>query len=269
MSFEKEHKYKGTAIGLIQNEADLDIPKEFSFDICISPDKKLKDKKADQTGCLYITLPLPHEKAKHIAHIIAHHVAQKITFEFGEFSLYGGFISGKRIPETPEEEIEIGENLYFAELKFVEAVDPPTFDSKMFSEISNLKLDMVLVSQHNAAKKATNPVDKFLGFFKILESRFSPNNKIKQLGERLKNNRELFKIYENTFRFETKEQSQKAFEEFIDAIVHARHRCAHLKANKGFGYTPIDPRLKNEVEPYLALLEILTYETIMKLSENV
>lgn len=263
--FEKEHKYMGATNDAVSIEG-FDTPQKISFDFRIVPDtdKENKPPDVDQSGTLYITLPLPYdEKAKSIAFTLAHMIAEKISFDSGEVRILGGAFFGKRLAETPEEEKEIGDAAYFAEMHIIEVATPPAFDSKSFADKSNARLDMGLVSQHNASKRSQNPVDKFLGFFKILESQYTSTQKKQNLKECLANNEDLFKVFMGTFKFESIEQARNSYVEFIEAIVHARHRCAHLKANKDFGYVPVDPRIEEEVKPFLGPIEALTYEVIM------
>lgn len=255
--FKKEYKYICTING-DKHPSDA-FSGEFEFEIKITPDEKQKDP-AHQTGEVRITLPLSYDKAEPIVHELLYHFAQKVSFDSGgHFYINTGMMMGTYIPETPEEEEEIGENKHFAALHLIEAVSPTQFDSKSLEETSKKPLDMALVSQHNVAKASNNSVERFLGFFKIIESQF---HKEKSLRECLESNKDLLAIFKNTFEFETEEKASNAYIDFIKRIVHARHRCAHLKLSKNFGYAPIDHKIKEEVEPYLEALEILTSEII-------
>jgi hypothetical protein len=260
--FEKEHKYKAKVPSKNSSEGMPMNLKEMSFDVRITPDNDCKDQNAEQTGSLFITLPLTYEMAKEEVHSLVHLIAERISFESGEFNIHGSPVICKRISETPKEEEEIGDSPYAIEMHMEEVVSPPTFDSKSFTERSKTSIDLGLVSQHNAAKKALNPIDKFLGFFKILESQFMSK-------ECLEDSETLFKIYAGTFKFGSIDQARTSFIEFIKGIIHARPRCAHLKANKNFGYVPIDPRVRKEVEPFLLPLEVLTYATITSKEDSV
>ena len=192
--FEKEHTFKCKAGGSGESLDSLSLPPKLTFYFKIKPELKNETKKNNQSGWLYITLPFSLEKGKQIAHELAYLIEQKIAFEFGEFSLHRGMLITKCIPETPEEEKEIGDKRYGVEMHMVEVKEPPVFDS---------------------------------------EKLINDNKK-----------------------------SKKSFSDFIESIVYARHRCAHLKTRKNFGYVPSDPKIKEEVEPFLAPLEVLTYECI-------
>ncbi|MBU2619397.1 MAG: hypothetical protein KKE83_06890 [Proteobacteria bacterium] len=266
--FKKEHKYKCTANGdEIHSDA---VSGEFSFDLKITPDKECKNPQLDQTGKLRITLPLSREEAKPIVHGLLHNIIQKISFDSGGiFNINGGMMLGTYIPETPEEEKEIGEHRHFAEMNMVEVLSPPEFNSDSLAEISKLPLDMGLISQHNATRISKNPIEKFLGFFKIIESQFPKQNRNQNLRDCLEANGDLLDIFKRTFEFATEDKANTSYIEFIKNIVHARHRCAHLRRNKNFGYVPSDPKISEEVEPHLGALEILTYEIIKSSAKGV
>lgn len=264
--FKKEHKYKCTANG---DEIHSNVVSgEFSFDLKITPDKDCKNPQFDQTGQISITLPLSYDDAKTVVHGMLHNIIQKLSFDSGGiFNIQGGMMFGTYIPETPEEEEMLGEHRYFAEMNMVEVVAPPEFDSESLAEISNKPLDMGLVSQHNVTRLSKNPIDKFMGFFKIIESQFPIKNKKQSIRECLEVNRELLDVFKRTFKFETDEKANSSYIQFIKNILHARHRCAHLRRSKNFGYVPSDPKIAEEVEPHLGALEVLTYE-IVKSSTN-
>lgn len=231
-----------------------------------------KDKKRDgftQSGKLFINLPMPYDEAKPIAEYLAHHLSQEIAFQFGDFTLRGGLILGKNIPESEEEEKELGDAPYFAEVNLVEVRDPVAFDSASFEDISHLPLDQHLLAQHLSARQSKSPIERFLGFFKILESEFSPSSKKETLRESLTNSDVLFQIFSASFQPRGETDIRQSFSEFVDAVVHARHRCAHLRKNKGFGYSPIDSDVKTAVEPYIQPLDILTYETIIHFAKEI
>jgi hypothetical protein len=101
----------------------------------------------------------------------------------------------------------------------------------------------------------SSPVRKFLGFFRIVES-FAHSGSVKgPLKKALKANVK-FRHY-----FSTLGPNQR-FDDFVNAIVDARHECAHLKLDKGFGYVPADPRIEKALMPHLALLEEIAYACV-------
>jgi hypothetical protein len=262
--FEKEHKYNGI---MTYSDLNKDVygkgSEAISFHMTLIPDKDCMNPAAEQTGSLFITLPLQVEAAAQIVKDLAFRIAQRISFESGEFNIIWGMVTCKSIPETPKEEKEIGDKIYSMELHIEEVIGPRAFDTRGFGENSRTSLDIRLVSQYNASKKSQNPIDKFIGFFRILESQVPAKNKKQSLRKQLQGNERLFKIYAKTFKFESIENARDSFNKFIAATVCARHRCAHLKPNENFGYVPIDPRIKEEVEPLLSPLQALTRELII------
>ena len=132
--------------------------------------------------------------------------------------------------------------------------DVPSFNSDGFKKSSSVPTDVRLMSQFNLASKETSTVSQFLGYFRILESLYSRPNR-DGIAQDLKTSTELEDIFKQVF-------VSGNFGEFIEAIVHARHRCAHLKIDQGFGYAPVDSEIMTKVEPYVAPLRELSYHCI-------
>jgi len=261
--FDKVYDFTGT---LDKNDAGKTI---IHYKGRIVPDEdNPNNRMSTQSGKLFINLPMSYDEAKPIAYYLAQHITQKISFEFGDFNLRGGLIFCQNIPETPEEQKEVGDAPHCADVSLVEARGPISFNPSCFDNISKLPLDNDLMSQHITARHSPSPIDKFLGFFKILESQFLPKSKKTTLRESLSQSDILLDIFSMSFLPKEGKQLHESFCDFVDSIVHARHRCAHLKKSNKFGYSPIDPSVRTEVEPYIKPLEVLTYETIIYFAKN-
>ncbi|PTU30133.1 methylamine utilization protein MauJ [Stenotrophobium rhamnosiphilum] len=246
--FSKEHKYKGTSEqaldfgnGLIDN---------FEFEARIEPEKNQEcPPGVEQVGDLYITVALGLKEAKPLAYWLAQYMTQQISFQSGQFRINYGLVSCKRIPETEEEAQELGDRLYSVEVHLEEIMPSPAFNSEQFQKNVRKPIDMRLLSQFNDAAAENNPIKKFLGFFRILESLFS--------GTRQEPLKTAFKSSDKLRRNFIELFPNRNFEEFVNTAVDVRHRCAHLKLEKSFGYAPIDPNVDKEVRPYLLALEEL------------
>lgn len=243
--FEKEHKYKGSS------EQSVDFGNgpigRLEFEARIEPDNERNcPPGVEQVGTLYITLGYGVEEAKPIAYWIAQYMTHQISFRSGRFRINYGFVTCKRIAETEEEENDVGDKVYSVELQLEEVIPTPAFDSEKFQENALTPIDMRLLSQFNDAAADENPIKQFLGFFRILESLFSGTNK-ETLKDAFKKSEKLRRNFEHLF-------SEGEFEDFVDEVVDIRHRCAHLKLEKSFGYAPIDPKIDEEVRPYLGAL---------------
>lgn len=246
--FSKEHKYKGSANDPVDfGDGPIDC---LEFEVRIEPENgKDCSPGVEQVGTLYITLAYGQEEAKPIALWVAQYMAQQISFQSGRFTVQYGMTTCKRIAETEEEEREFGDELYSVELNLQEVVPVPAFDSDKFQENLGKPVDMRLLSQFNDAAEDKSPIKRFLGFFRILESLFSGAKKL-PLKLAFK---ESEKLRSNFYKL----APEGDFEGFVNEIVNIRHRCAHLKLDKSFGYSPIDPKVDEEVRPYLFVLEEL------------
>lgn len=258
--FDKEYKFQGD----ISNVADIDGNKgldDFSLDIHLVPSKEPSKSFNTHRGKVYITLPFSLEEGRKIIEIVAYDFAQRISFEYGKFEITFGSLFGKRIPETAEEEIEIGDSPGFFEMDLIEAVGSPKFDPAKLASLPS-SMDSGLIATFNSAKNSDNEVNQFLGFFKIIEKKYPPKKKRQPITDCLLESTDLFDIYTTVFSHSSIEDAKDEYVSYITAIVKARHGCAHLKAEKNFGYIPNDPRIESEVRPYLQSIELITYLAI-------
>lgn len=260
--FEKEHKFRGSILEAAISNCSTDNQEKMEFEMNIVPDKEPKYPTAEQTGTMYITIPYNYEEAKDMAKALAHLLSEKISFDFGEMRLHTGMIMCERLPETPEEKEIVGDAPFAVEMHMEEVVTPPKFDAEQLTAQSAITMDTRLISQHNAAKRTPNPIEKFLGFFKIIETLFVPHNKKVSLQDALLSNKDFFNLFAKVLRHDSPEQCKKEYETFVTQIVNGRHKCAHMKLKKDFGYWATDPRVRNEIEPHLQVIEVLTYYAI-------
>lgn len=260
--FEKEHKFRGSISKGAVSKAGVNDDEKIEFEMIIAPDKEQKLLNAEQTGIMYLTIPYNYEEGKEIVKGIAYLLLQRISFDFGEMKLHMGMIMCERLPETPEEVELVGDKPFAAEMTVEEVVPPPTFDAKKLSDQSSINMDTRLVVQHNAARKSKNPIEKFLGFFKILETIYGPHSNKVSLKDAFLESKPFNDLFNKVFRYESAERYEQEFVSFTDNIVKVRHRCAHMRLKKDFGYWANDPKVKEEIEPCLGALEALTYYAI-------
>lgn len=248
--FEREHKYIATV-----NEpvtlGDRSIEK-LEFLVRIAPSDTKPEPGVDQVGSLFITLPGSQSETKAFAYQLAANLTDRITFQSGDFRTQYGYVTCKRIPENKQEEEEFGDKLYSIEFVLTEVLAPEPFDSVAFVQPPTQSVHLGLVSQYNETKRDSSPIRQFLGFFRILESLYHSQDEKKTLKQALGSSSELKQVY-------TLLVDNENFDAFIENIVDIRHRCAHLKLQKGFGYVPADPAIGVEVQPYLPLLNEMTY----------
>jgi hypothetical protein len=260
--FEKEYRFRGSMPKGEVSGRSTEREEDIEFELIIVPDKERKHPSAEQTGIMYITIPYNYEGGKEVIKGLASLLSQRIWFDFGELKLSTGMIMCERLPETPEEKELVGDAPFAAEVHLEEVVPPPTFDAKLLTDQSAVTMDTRLVAQHNSARKTTNPIEKFLGFFKIIETLFVPHDKKVALQDALLSNEDFYNLFTKVIRYDSPQQYEKEYKRFILRIVSGRHRCAHMKLKKNFGYWASDPRVKDEIDPHLRALEVLTYYAI-------
>jgi hypothetical protein len=254
--FAKEHKYAITAKGPVEGDDAPAAAPECRARIVPSSDKPPSG--VEQMGSLFITVPYPPEKGRDFARYLSWWMTQQIMFRYaeGDFRIHGGILVWKRIPETPEEEAEIGDRPHGAEISMVEDIGTPAFDGALLPELAARNVPPGLLAQFNESKLDANPIRRFLGFFRILEGLFVASGDRAPLKDLLRGNETLRAHYVALV-------PKGDFDFFIKAIVAARHRCAHLKLDANFGFVPGDPRIEQEIRPHLPVLEALAYECLI------
>lgn len=260
--FDKESKFRGA---MRKNTVSSCLPEseqEIEFEMSIVPDKEQKHPVADQTGIVYITIPYNYEVGKDIIKGLAYVLSERISLDFGRMKLATGMIMCERLPETPDERALVGDAPFAVEMNMETVVPPQKFDPKQLIDQSSISMDSRLVAQYNSAKENANPVEKFLGFFKIIEALFVPHDNKAPLERALLSDADFYDLFKKVLLYNSPELYKKEYRTFVAGIVRGRHRCAHLKLKKNFGYWSGNPRVRDEIEPYMQTLEAITYHAI-------
>jgi hypothetical protein len=259
--FERVHTFEAKVSEEHSKLFDLPV-REFTALITVEPDEESYNPSIEQTGRLKITLPGTKEQTKNFAYWLSQQVGRQITFAQGEVKVVYGLVMGEHLPDTPAEAEQVREEPYFAEMRLVEVRPTPSFDGSSLQKLATSPL----VQQFNSANRAENPIDRFLGLFRILEDLYGPAAKKVTLAEALKASAELFQIAQKHLHVTEdgveRSLTQDDFSGLVDRLVHARHECAHLRSSKGFGVTHGDPRVRTEIEPLTGPLRNLAYEAI-------
>lgn len=214
-------------------------------------------------GDVYITLPGDPDNSVFMARTLSHGLAEHLSFFYEDFKLAGGVESAERIPENDEEAKIIGEGKYWAQVHIEEVPSPVPFDRRILSLFPLSQEFRRIIEQYNSAKKANNPIDHFLGMFKVIETQF-------HIGKRaLSRNKDFCQLILKNIRRkrETGESTPIRDDElahFVDILINIRNKCAHLREHNKFGYAPYDPEVFEEVRPYSGLMELLARESLME-----
>jgi hypothetical protein len=244
-------------VATIRSSEDVPDPLAgMELQVRIEPDLERPHSRRDvQTGKLTISIPLPPEEAEDVVYAAAHNFGEQIAFRHGDFRVSYGFVTCKRIPETTEENAAIDDKPYTVKLQLEEVVAPPLFDGSRLRAHGGDGLSLELQSQFNDAKRSESPIQKFLGYFRVLESLSYASGSRKPLKRALAEYGLLRLNYNDV-------AAGGQFEQFVEQLVETRHRCAHLKSESGFGYTPSDPEVRSSLVPQLQLVEELAYRCI-------
>jgi hypothetical protein len=259
--FERAHEFE--AVVTSEHAVAFGLPaEEFVARIKFEPDKESYVPTAEQTGQLHIIVPGNNEQTKALAFWLAVNAAEQISFSQGKIKIAYGLILGEHLPDSRDEEEQLGEARYFAEAHLVEARPPRVFDGDKLQRVSTNPL----MGQFNRANSAQNPIDRYLGLFRIIEALYGATNKRSTLAKTLKASDELFRIAKKhiyiTQGGESEELKLDDYHRIIDKLVKTRHECAHLVNKDNFGITHVDSRVKKEVEPLANMIKNVVYEAV-------
>lgn len=246
---ESEHKYLFTSSEPVQLEGAQLGPFESLVKVVPLPGEAPPD--VEQIGTVAFELPLAPDLCKDFAYYFASMAVDRLAFHYrGDIRLMGGLVRFKRVPETPEEEAEVGDRPYGITLHLEEIVPSPSVDSLAGPLKDGRPIDPRLLSQFLETDRDASPIRRFLGFFRIVESFVHTANAPQGLKGAMRSNQQLRTLFQ-------KLAPNVSFDEFVETIVEIRHKCAHLKLGHGFGYVPTDPDVERALAPHLPLLREL------------
>jgi hypothetical protein len=258
LKFEKKHTY-GVQLSKEDAEAFGLPPQEFEAAITIESDEE-EHGSIRQRGIINIILPGDNEKTKDLAYSLASSLADHITFSQERIKIDWSLVMNELLPETPEEETELGENRFSWTVQVRKVLDGVPFDSSSLQRLTNNPL----LKQFNEANNARSSIDRFIGLFKILEDLYGSH----PLKRAFKSSTELRQVALQNIKIvegeDTRPLTQAEFENLVDDLVNTRHECAHLNRSTGFGITYGDSRVQSNVEPLLVPLEILARESVKR-----
>jgi len=213
----------------------------------IAPKSSDAQARAISRGELHIELPGDVEETKSLAIQLSRTLSEQITFSQGRFKIDYSLMCCKRIPETAEEEIAVDDRPFWVNASFQSVPEEPVFDPIVFSGSRVTPDTLPLIAQYNETSQDKSPIRQYLGYFRIVESvHHSPYPNI-SLQAALTQSDCLHQVYR---RF----NGDEPYDVAIERIVKVRHKCAHLKLARGFGFTPLDPAVEIEVRPLLELV---------------
>ncbi len=236
----------------------LDIP----YKLQIVPDVRCKRPGPDVTGKLLITISGQPEETEEFAHFVAERAKAQLCFPDGRMEILGGMIMGKRLPETPKEEEEIGDRPYYVRMHLEEVGHVPVFDPKRISALRGDHDFGSLLEQYYAAKQLKTPIDRFLGFFKVLERAYA-GGRSGNLLRALQGSDDFYILVRSVKKPSKSDKDaidRQEFNTLLRQLIRVRGNCAHLRGKSG--YYPGDPRIQTEVEPNVPLLEALAERCI-------
>lgn len=264
--FQKEYSFVGRATPKC---ADVGHAKPVEFQLRLVPDNELMTPSIDDAGRILITLPGTPDATESLTQEILFGAKEQIEFPHAQITVLGGLILAKKIAENEQEEKEIGDHPYSGRLEFEEMPRyHPEFDPGRLTGMRAATDYLPVLAQYNLAKLLQSPVDRFLGFFKVLEKAHAPGRGGNLL-KALRANDALWNLARKVvFESASKKYltNRNRFNELLKKLVRVRDNCAHLRGQTG--YSPGDPRIRTEVEPYLEMVSALALAAVEEKSQR-
>ncbi|MCW5198667.1 hypothetical protein VU06_02840 [Desulfobulbus sp. F3] len=241
------------------------IPKQFDsslpncakiFHVEIVPDDSDKKNHTREIGEFKLTFDGTPEQTKNFACWVAHELTRRISFEQrGYMVIMGGLVGWEQLPENEEERELIGNTPFGLEMLLEEVAESPYFNPASINRYTSSKEYARLMEQFNEANQSRTLVDKFLGYFRIVEFLYYNYGGKKKLEQALLAAEPL---RQHVMRFTKQNKSGEPItedqcSEIIKELYMTRHRCAHLREK--FGITSFDKEIETVVQPQLPIIE--------------
>jgi hypothetical protein len=223
--------------------------------ICIVP-KNEKAPRGASSGKILITLHGSPEETETVARVVVFQLKERLEFPHARITLSGFMIIAKAIPETHEEEEQLGDLSCYVTLRFEEVPIDPEFQTHLIGRPTPEYI--TLLAQFNVAKRLESAPDRFLAFFKVLERAYAPDTGGNLL-KALRANDSLWNVAQRVLKPEFVDTRDK-FNESMKKLIRIRGNCAHL--GRRTGYVVGDPGKAAELERYLIYVIALAGETV-------
>lgn len=257
----RSRTFRGTvprAVAARCGYAEQEIP----FAVQIVPDNEPRMPAATSTGMAFLELPGTESDSENLAIALVTRVATQISFDQrAEFRVHLSLRMGERLPENCDEAATIAKQPYFAHFSLVEVSPSPSFDGGTLTAIQTNPFISQAIRQHNAARMASTAVDRYLGYFKVLEHIYCRDSKDK-VAVKLRASNQFHSIAQGARELGLVPSDLPDCEAIIRSLLSARDQCAHLRGAAGQGILPDDPVKLRELDRILPLAEWLSHEAI-------
>lgn len=239
--------------------------KPVSIEVKVIRDSDAKSPAADDAGKVLMRIPGTPEDTEAIAYSAVHQLTERMAFPHGDIQVLGGLVVATKLPETDQEAEEIGDKRHVVRLSFEEFRGHPPVDGARLSGPALSAETSSLLRQFNSAKGLDNPVDRYVGLFKVLEKAFASKRGVSLLKD-LQASDSFFALGAEVLHRSSDPEApleRRDFDDLLAKLVRIRDNCAHLRGKTG--YAPGDPAVSREVEPYADLLGALARRHLERL----
>ena len=215
-----------------------------------------------------IELPGRPERYQPLAQQLASEFAEKLAFFYPGLRIEGGFSEAERVPENDDEAAEIGDKRHVVSVSLREVDGDIPFNREHMRLLPFMSGLERVIRQYTSAEAARNPVDGYLGMFKVIETLYYQGRR--RTIEVLKRAQELREVLRTSYRTRRSddetwlEPDEQSIDSMITDMVKMRDQCAHLRGHNAFGYAPGNVAVFQEVEPLLRIVHWAAREAIRR-----
>lgn len=190
----------------------------------------------------------------------------KLAFFYPGLAISGGFSEGERVPETEDEAAAVGDKRHVVNVSLREVDGPISLSRDHVTLLPFMSGLERIIRQYTTAREARNPIDGYLGMFKVLETLYY-RGKGHTIAV-LKQNSELREVLRHSYRTRQaddepwREPDDRSIDSMIEDMVRTRDQCAHLRDHNAFGYAPGDMAVFRDVEPMFGIVAGAAREAI-------
>lgn len=223
------------------------------------------DQKNKFDGDVIISIPGDPIENEFIAFDILERLESHISFFYGDIRFFKGMVIAERIPENEKEKEEIRDKKFRGKLSLQEVPKPKKFDQnilRLLPAVNNFKNSIDLYIE---AGRTKNPVDKYLNYFKVIETEFHFGKK--KAKESLGSNERFREILLNDIQLKKDNGKfspvhEDEITQLIEILVSTRDNCAHLKEKNKFGFSPKDPVSIHKLKPFIGIAKAIAFSII-------
>lgn len=270
ISAETSVKFSTSGTITVKNAGEIatEEVQDLTVEVRVVPKGAEGDEVRKKQDWIELHMPGRPEKYQPFAQQLALEFADKLAFFYPGLRIEGGFSEAERIVENDEEAAEVGDKLHLVSVSLREVDGSIPFNREHLRLLPYMSGLERVIHQYTTAQAARNPIDGYLGMFKVIETLYYQGKR--HTIAVLKEAQELRDVLRCSYRTRRGDDEpwvdpdDHSIDSMIEDMVKMRAQCAHLRGHNAFGYAPGDAAVFREVEPMLGIVSSCAREAIRR-----